>query len=469
LRKVAESVAVLVNGGPVAPASPSAPGARPRAKLSICVLPFANMSGDAEQEYFSDGISEDIITDLSKVSALSVISRNTAFSYKGKSVELTEVARKLNVSHVLEGSVRKAGNRVRITAQLINATQDDHIWAERYDRDLNDIFALQDEISEAIVKALKLRLLPDEKKAIERRGTDSAEAYDLYLMARQNYSTGNFDVRVTETIIRLCAKAVEIDPAYARAWALMGWAQSSLRLRFGRQDIDGSAAVEKALALDPNLAEAHAAKGSNLRGEGRLDEAAVEVEIALRLDPECYEANLAAATLCLSQGRIAEGVPYFEKAAALMEADPAAPALLITCYTALGDMDGARRAAQMTLPRAEAVLSQDRGNGTAMSSGAIALAALGEADRARDWIRRALVIDPDNQLMRYNFACALTTHLMDTDGALELLGPYLGQVTRADLDWTKTDPDMDLLREDQRFQAMTAAAEVRLAAEEAAA
>ncbi|HEY1415421.1 MAG TPA: TIR domain-containing protein [Caulobacteraceae bacterium] len=467
--KVLASIAALTAGAPAAPAPLSAPAARPRPKLSICVLPFANMSGDAEQEYFSDGISEDIITDLSKISALSVVSRNSAFRFKGTHVDLPKVARELGVSHMLEGSVRKAGNRVRITAQLIDAAQDDHIWAERYDRDLTDIFALQDEISEAIVKALKLKLLPEEKKAIERRGTDSAEAYDLYLMARQHYLTGNLDVRLTETIIRLCGKAVEIDPAYARAWALMGWAQSSLRLRHGRQDIDSSAAIDKALALDPDLAEAHAAKAGNLRQEGRYDEASEEIGIALRLDPECFEANLAAANVCFNQGRIADAVPYWEKATALVEADYGPPAMLTTCYTALGDMDGARRAAGVCLDRAEAILAQDRSNGAAMGYGVTALAVLGETDRARDWIRRALLIDPDNQNMRNNFACALSAHLKDIDGALHLLGPYLAQVTRSDLEWTKTDPDMDPLREDPRFKAMLAAAEARLAAVEEAA
>jgi adenylate cyclase len=208
-------------------------------KLSICVLPFANMSGDAEQEYFSDGTTEDIITDLSKVSALGVIARNTAFQFKGKNVDVPQVARQLRVSHVLEGSVRKAGGRVRITAQLIDGISGEHVWAERYDRDLNDIFALQDEISEAIVKALKLKLLPEEKKAIEGRGTDSVEAYDLYLMARQLFFSGNRgDARSLEGIIRLCRQATEVDQAYARAWALMGLAQTYLRFSHGRQDID---------------------------------------------------------------------------------------------------------------------------------------------------------------------------------------------------------------------------------------
>jgi len=204
-------VADLLGGARPAAA---APNAAPR-KLSICVLPFANMSGDPEQEYFSDGISEDIITDLSKVSALSVVSRNSAFRYKGQQVDLPQVARDLGVSHVLEGSVRKAGNRVRITAQLIDGSANDHVWAERYDRDLDDIFALQDEISEAIVGALKLKLLPEEKKAIERRGTDSAEAYDLYLAARSYWLTGQGDARPQEAIQRLCRRAVDIDPGYA--------------------------------------------------------------------------------------------------------------------------------------------------------------------------------------------------------------------------------------------------------------
>src|SRR5262249_13232184 len=151
----------------------------------------SNMSGDSEQEYFSDGISEDIITDLSKVSALLVVARNTAFQFKGKNVDVGQVARQLKVSHVLEGSVRKSGGRVRITAQLIDVATGGHTWAERYDRDLNDIFALQDEISQSIVKALKLKLLPEEKRAIGQRGTNSVEAYQLYLMARQFVAWGN--------------------------------------------------------------------------------------------------------------------------------------------------------------------------------------------------------------------------------------------------------------------------------------
>src|SRR5471030_1609895 len=181
-------------------------------RLSVCVLPFANMSGDPEQEYFSDGISEDIITDISKVSALAVVSRNTSFTFKDTHVDVTQIARQLKVSHVLEGSVRKSGNRVRITAQLIDGKTDEHLWAERWDRDLDDIFALQDEISQAIVKALKVKLLPEEKKAIEQRGTANTEAFQMYLMARNAYITTNMtEIAKAERVERPCRRAIELD------------------------------------------------------------------------------------------------------------------------------------------------------------------------------------------------------------------------------------------------------------------
>ena len=447
-----------------AASTPSAP-APAVSRVAICVLPFANMSGDQEQEYFSDGITEDIITDLSKVSALSVVSRNSAFMYKGKHVDVPKLARELKVGYVLEGSVRKAGGRVRITAQLVDGSSNDHLWAERYDRDLNDIFALQSEISEAIVKALKLKLLPEEKKAIEQRGTDNVEAYNLYLLARQSYITGHeADVRRVEAIIRLCNRAIEIDPKYSRAWALMAIGQMTLRFVHGRRGDDGLVPAERALALDANLAEAHAVKARILAQHGRHDEAAAEIEVALRLDPESYEVNRAAAYLRFRQQRLDEAVRYYEKAMALMETDLNSSSMLLTCYTALGNSQSARRVAQITLSRSEKILAQDPNNGTAMAYGAVALAALGEAERAKDWIDRALLIDPDNMNARYNFACSMTTYLKDPDSALKLLGPVFETLAIGFLNHAKADPDLDPLRGDPRFKAMVAAAETRLAA-----
>src|ERR1043166_5345889 len=326
-------------------------------RFSICVLPFANMSGDAEQEYFSDGISEDIITDLSNVSALHVVSRNTAFTFKGKPVDVRQVASQLNVSHVLEGSVRKAAGRVRITAQLIDGSNDSHVWAQRFDRDLHDIFAIQDEISHAIVDALKVRLLPEEKKAIERHGTDNVEAYNLYLMARQSYATGfEGDIRRNEDIIRLCQSAVEIDPNYAEAWALIAMAEMLLRTTGERGGDGGLAEAERALELNADLAEAHAVKARILSEEKRHDEASREIETALRLDPESHQVNKCAALLRFRQQQLDESIRYFEKAVALEEGDFGSAGMLITCYTALGNREAARQAAEITLARAEKVL-----------------------------------------------------------------------------------------------------------------
>ncbi|HZK98701.1 MAG TPA: TIR domain-containing protein [Caulobacteraceae bacterium] len=463
-RKVASSIAELIGG--TGASSTGGEAAQPPAarKSSICVLPFVNMSGDADQEYFSDGISEDIITDLSKVSALSVVARNTAFTFKGKAVDVPEVARRLNVGHVLEGSVRKVGNRLRITAQLIDGAAGDHVWGERWDRDLTDIFALQDEISEAIVGALKLRLLPEEKKAIEHRGTSSPGAYDLYLMARQFYVSGNLgDLRREEAILRLCRRATEIDPDYGRAWALVARVQTSLHFRYGRPGDDGLEAAERALRLDPELAEPHAVKARHLREQGRYDEAFAEIQVALTLDAESYEVNLSAGYVNFRQRRFAAAIGYYEKAAALMTADYHSAGTLLSCYTAVGDADGARRAARMTLDRAEEAVAQDQGNGSAMGFAVVALAVLGEADRTREWIARALLIDPDNLNMRYNFACALCD-LKDADGALDILGPLFERTTDTWLNHVKVDPDLDAVRDNPRFAAMVAVAEARLAA-----
>jgi adenylate cyclase len=446
----------------------SAPGpsasAHGCARAAICVLPFANMSGDPEQEYFSDGITEDIITDLSKVSALAVTSRNSAFVFKGKHVDVPRVARELKVDHVLEGSVRKAGGRVRITAQLVNGSSNDHVWAERYDRDLNDIFALQDEISEAIVKALKLKLLPGERQAIQQRGTENIEAYNLYLMARQLYVTGHEgDARRAEGIVRLCDRATEIDSSYARAWALLALGQMILRFLHGRKFDAGLAAAERALALDPTLAEAHAVKARIYSEDGRYDAASAEIDAALRLDPDSYEVNRSAAYLRYRQTRPGDAARYFEKAMTLLDTDVNSASMLISCYTAVGDLQAVARVAKITLSRAETTLKQDPNNAAAVGYGAHALAAQGESQRCKEWMKRALLLDPDNIKSRYNFACTLAAQLKETEAALELLEPVFENVSIGLLNHAKADPDLDSLRNDPKFTAMVKAADTRLA------
>jgi len=434
-------------------------------KLSVCVLPFANMSGDPEQEYFSDGISEDITTDLSKVSALAVTARNTAFMFKGQAVDVCGIARKLGVTHVLEGSVRKAGVRVRITAQLIDGATGDHLWAERYDRDLTDIFAIQDEISKAIVGALKLKLLPEEKKAIEQRGTTSVEAYNLYLMARNYWVTGSHgDVRREERVIRICRKATELDPDYARAWALMAIAQANICFGFGRREEDGLAAAERALELDPTIAEAHCVKARYLFEGGQVDEANEEIGIALRLDPESWEVNREAARLFYVQRRIEDAARSFEKAVSVFETDYHAWGMLSSCYQALGNEEGVLRTAKMMVTQAEHVLAEDPSNGAALGIIAGGLATLGETQRAKEWIERALLIDPDNLNMRYNFACVLSAHMREPDpeGALDLLEPVFKRITGSIFQTALVDPDLDPIRDNPRFDKMVEEARERL-------
>jgi adenylate cyclase len=430
---------------------------------SICVLPFVNMSGDPEQEYFSDGITEDIITDLSKVSALFVVARNTSFTFKGRVMDVKEVGQSLDVSHVLEGSVRKAGDRVRITAQLIDAATGGHVWADRFDRDLTDIFAIQDEISKAIVAALRVKLLPAEKRAIETRGTSSVEAYNLYLMARQQWTEGSLgDVRRQEAIVRMCKQALTFDPDYAGAWALMALAQSQLRFWHG-MDVDPEPAAQRALAINPNLAEAHCVKAHLLEEQGRKDEAIAEIDTAVRLDPESWEVNREAARLFFRQGRIRDAIPHFEKAAALMDSDWHNAAMLIGCYREIGDLDQRRHAAQKAVERTERAITKDPSNSPVLASGATALAALGEHQRAKEWIDRALLLDPDNNIMRYNLACALATDLKDPDRAIEVLGPYFKTTLGVThIRHAEVDPDLDALREDPRFKQLLAEARKRL-------
>ena len=461
-RKLMGSVRALV-GDPQPQAS--APRRSDAHEVSVCVLPFQNMSGDPEQEYFSDGISEDITTDLSKVSALEVIARNTAFTFKGKAVDVCEIARKLGVSHVLEGSVRKAGGRVRITAQLIDGGSGGHVWADRYDRDLTDIFAIQDEISKAIVEALKVKLLPAEKKAIENRGTADVEAYNLYLLARQYWITGDFgDRRREEKVIRICKRAVERDPDYPQAWALMAIAQANLRHGFSDAEVvdDGLAAAERALALDPRIAEAHLPKAWRLAEQGRHADANAELAVALQLNPESWEVNKEAARLFYRQRRLEDAARHLEKATQVMESDYHGLGMLFAYYNGQGDVEGAQRTARRTVKQVDKILESNKDNGAALAFGAMCLAVLGDPDRAREWIERSLLVDPDNLQMRYNLAWGLNKVFGEPDEAIEMLRPVMAHAGANIIRLAANDPNLDNLRSDPRFDAMMQEARKRV-------
>ncbi|MBV8908251.1 MAG: TIR domain-containing protein [Sphingomonas sp.] len=456
-RKLVASVAELA-GSPAAVDEPR----QSTREVSVCVLPFQNMSGDPEQEYFSDGISEDITTDLSKVSALEVIARNTAFTFKGKSVNVCEVARKLGVTHVLEGSVRKVGDRVRINAQLIDGKSGGHVWADRYDRDLTDIFEIQDEIGKAIVRALKLKLLPEEKKAIEKRGTNDAEAYNLYLLARQYWITGNHgDMRREERVMRICSRAVEIDPYYAHAWALLALAQSSLRYTYNQDVDDGFVAANAALAIDPTIAEAHLPMFKRLQQRQQHDAASAKMEIAVRLGADSWSVNKEAGRFYLSRRDLAAATAHYERAVELMETDFHGWAMLASCYLALGEQAKLREAASKMVSEAQKAVQQDPSNGAALGILAGGYAILGQVEKTREWIDRALLIDPDNLTMRYNFACILAANLQDKEAALKMLESTIPRSSAFQVMVADTDTDFDSIRDDPRFQRIIADAKKR--------
>jgi adenylate cyclase len=436
-----------------------------QANTSIAVLPFANMSGDPEQEYFSDGITEDIITDLSKVSALNVVSRNTAFTLKGKPVDIAQVAQRLKVRHVVEGSVRKAGGRVRITAQLIDASKDSHVWGERYDRDLNDIFALQDEIAQAIVGALKVRLLPAEKKAIESRSTRDPAAYEIYLQGRYHYV--HYGQKNLEIAIRFGRRALEIDPQYARAWVLIAVCQSALRVR-GRSDESGLAAAEMALSLDPTLAEAHSARGRVLGDLGRNDEAVAELEESVRLDPHSLDVRFNFGRTLFQLGRYEAAIEHFERAVELGEEDYGSLSHLAQAYRTLGRDDKARDAARRAPERIEREIALHPDNALALSWGAGLLVQLGDKKRAKEWISRTLIIEPDDAITHHNLACNLA-QMGETDRALDLLESSARKMSAfAVVNWIKNDSDLAPLHGHPRYQALLAREGARQAAAQAA-
>ena len=401
---------------------------------------------------------------MSKVSALEVIARNTAFQFKGCAFDVSDVARKLGVSHVLEGSVRKAGNRVRITAQLIDGQAGGHIWAERYDRDLTDIFAIQDEISKSIVDALKLKLLPEEIQAIEERGTANVAAYDLYLMARQTWVTGTHgDTRREKTVLRLCDRIIDMEPGYGKAWGLKALAEATLFYGYNQGSSNGFETADRALALDPLVIEAYCAKARAAAEQRRFAEAEKSIRKALSIDPNSWDANRGAAQIATWQRKLEDAARYFEKCAELVPDHLYTWEMLTMVYRGIQDDEGLNRSATQLLNYASKGVEADPSNCAAFGRGAAALVILGDIDRAKEWIDRALLIDPDNLDIRYNFACSLINQSADEKLIFEYLDYVFARsvgsiVRRADL-----DPDLDPIRDHPHFREIYAAAMARLA------
>jgi TolB-like protein/class 3 adenylate cyclase/Flp pilus assembly protein TadD len=294
-------------------------------KPSIAVLPFDNISGDPEQEYFSDGMTDDLITDLSKISDLFVIARNSVFKYKGQSVDVKKVGRELGVRYVLEGSVRMAENMVRINAQLIDATTDGHLWAERYEEQMDDIFSLQENITQKIVEALSVKLTIDEKGAIPKKETDSLEAYLTFLKGWQHYRRFNPDAFLEA--IPLFEKAIELDPNYWRAYAVLAkiyleaYQRQPWRRRLGLTQVDNYRRINKYLtiAMKGPTSLAHEVATQMHTHHADYEGAVTEAKIAVSLDPNDPDSHFAMGHALLFAGRHREAADSFKRA---MRFDP---------------------------------------------------------------------------------------------------------------------------------------------------
>ena len=454
LKNIARPVQVFNVGAPQpAPAKGAAApavAAEEEAKPSIAVLPFNNMSGKPEQEFFSDGITEDIITDLSKISGLFVIGRNTSFGYKGKSPDLVRVAGDLGVKFILEGSVRKVGDRVRINSQLIDGVSGGHVWADRYDRDLTDIFAIQDEITAAIVEQLRVRLLADEKKAIGQAPTSDVEAYEHYLRGRE------FFHRTTRSMLRLARRqfvaATERDPDFARAYAGIANCDTRLASWYGEpiptEDILANA--DKAILLDPKLSDAHAARGIALSAAGQDGEAVEAFERAIELDPQNFEAHYFFGHHSIKMRRYEQAIELMTRAGELNPEDVQSVSLASTAHRALGHQEQFKDLAEQAIRRGERVIARQPENSRAAQMTFSCYGSLGDRDNAMRLIDHALAIDPDDTHLLYNAACA-SVQLGDKDRAFDLLDRWVGRVGADMHDWMRQDVDLDPLRDDPRF------------------
>jgi len=425
-----------------------APG---HAEKSLAVMYFENLGRAEEDEYFRDGITEDIITELSKIRELRVFPRTAVLAYRDRPTSAPQIGQELNASHVLAGSLRRAGNRLRITAQLIETSTGHSVWAERYDRQLEDVFAIQDEIAQSIARALRVMLSEKEKKAIEKAPTADVQAYDYYLRGRQFF----YQMRRKnhEYARQMFARAIVLDPNYARAYAGVADCCSFLYQYYEASEAnlrEADAASRKAVELDPDLAEAHASRGLAYCLNKRFDEAEKEFQTAIRLNPNLFEAYYFFARARLAEGKLEEAARLFEHASRVNPNDYQAPALLSGVLRGLGRMAEAIAASRRGLQIIEQHLQMNPDEARALYLGAGMLVQLGEKARGLDWAGRALQVDPEDPSILYNVACIYAVE-EQVEPAIECLEKALDHGF-GHKEWLLHDPDLDVLRSHPRFQ-----------------
>lgn len=437
-------------GGPVLVISHEPAPAPPRRK-SVAVLYFENLSGDCEDEYFRDGITEDVITELEKIRGLRLFPRSAVLAFRDKPAPITQVGEQLCADFVLEGSIRRAGDRLRITARLSETPTGHSVWAERYDRRLEDVFAIQDEIAQSIAMALRVVLTEQEKYAIEKIPTSNIQAYDYYLRGRQFF----YQLRRQglEFARQMFARAIDIDPEYARAYAGVADCCSFLYMWFQAHDenlAEALTASRRAVELDSDSPVTHASLGLAEYLSRNYEEARREFETALGLCTELFEAYYFYGRSCFAQGQFEKAAILFAQASRANPSDYQAPSLRGLCFRALGRPAEAIETFQECLRKVEHHLQLHPDDVRAVYLGSGALHGLGENARALEWAERALSMDPEEAAVLYNVACTYAV-LNETDKALNCLEKAF-RLGFGHKEWIEKDPDFSSVRDHPRFK-----------------
>jgi serine/threonine protein kinase/Tfp pilus assembly protein PilF len=420
---------------------------------SIAVLPFTNMSSDEGQEYFCDGMAEEIINNLAHIEGLRVVARTSSFAFKNPKLDIRKIGQKLDVETVLEGSVRKAGERLRITAQLINVADGYHLWSESYDRDLQDVFAIQDEIGANIVDALKIKLTEKDKRALEKIPTTDVKAYEFYIRGRQYFS--ELGVKGLEYARNMFTSAIIEDPQYALAYCGLADCYSMIHQYYdsNKTNIENAmTASRKALSLDSELAEAHASHGHAVSLDGRYEEAEEDFKKAIELSPKLFEAYYFYARACRCQGRLKEATELFETASAVRPEDYQAPILAADTYRGLEQPDKVVEGFRRGLEIATKHLEFHPDDARAWYLGAHAHYELDDHDTALEWCDKAMTLAPDDPATLYNAACLFSV-MGEYDKCFECLEQAFDNGF-ANGEWMENDPDLEAIREDPRYKVL---------------
>jgi TolB-like protein len=422
---------------------------------SIAVLPFADMSPGRDQDYLCEGLAEELINALTHIDGLRVASRTASFQFRASGADIRAVGRHLGVGTLLEGSVRKAEDRLRVTVQLIEVATGYHRWSQRFDRKLDDVFAIQDEIAESVATSLRGSMLSGREKQGLARPQTGAEAYEYYLRGRQTLP------RMThsdlETSRDMFERAIGLDAGYSPAWAGLATVHATLYEWFGARDEDlasAERASQRALELAPGLAEAYVARGSTLSLSGRYEEAALEFEAAIRLNPNLFDAYYYYARSSFASGDIARSAELFGRAGEVRHEDFQSVMLQAQSLRMIGRSEEWRVATREGIRRAEQMLALNPLDGRALGLGSGALFDDGQRARAIEWSQRALELYPDDLSTLLTAAC-LSARTGQKEQALGLLERVFARGW-GKRDWVEHDPDYDTLRDDPRFQRLLA-------------